>query len=129
MRNSTKHLRIASVIQIILGAGSLIAAYFMIGTDEAAIAAEGLEISPEKALTILVLTYGGYVFQILAGLFGLLLAKKRSLFTVILGIALFIPQLINFLHVKNDIVLIVINVVFLAIPYYYMHNAYKNLKS
>ena len=125
MRSGTKHLRIASVIQILLGAGSLIATYFMMGTDAAA----EIGVEPEKALMILVLTYGGYVFQILAGLFGLLLAKRKSVFTVILGVALFIPQLINFLHVKNDIVLIVINAVLLAIPYYYLHSAYKNLKS
>ena len=124
MRSGTKHLRIASVIQIILGAASLIAAYFMIGTDAAA----GIGIDPENALVILVLTYGGYIFQILAGLFGLLLAKRKSLFTVILGVALFIPQLVNFLHVQGDIVLIAINAILLAIPYYYLHNAYKNLK-
>ena len=84
MRSSTKQLRIASVIQLLLGAGSLIAAYFMMGTDAAA----EIGVKPPKALMILVLTYGGYIFQILVGFFGLLLAKKKSVFTVILGVAL-----------------------------------------
>ena len=64
----------------------------------------------------------------LAGLLGLLLSKKKSLLTVILGVLLFVPQLIAFLHVKNDIALILVNAVLLAVPYYYLHNAYKNFK-
>ena len=59
---------------------------------------------------------------------GLLLSKKKSLLTVILGVLLFVPQLIAFLHVKNDIALILVNAVLLAVPYYYLHNAYKNFK-
>lgn len=125
MRSGTKHLRIASVIQIILGVGSLLAVNFMMGTD----AATGIGIDPEKALGLLVLTYCGYIFQILAGIFGLLLSKKKSVFTVVLGVALFIPQLINFLHVQQNIALILINAAFLLIPYYYLHSAYKNLKN
>ena len=124
MRSGTKHLRIASVIQILLGAGSAVATYFLIGAGDVAVA--GLD--PEKALGILVLTYGGQAFQVLAGLLGLLLSKKKSLLTVILGVLLFVPQLIAFLHVKNDIALILVNVVLLAVPYYYLHNAYKNFK-
>ena len=121
MRSGTKHLRIASVIQILLGAGSAVATYFLIGAGDVTVA--GLD--PEKALGILVLTYGGQAFQVLAGL---LLSKKKSLLTVILGVLLFVPQLIAFLHVKNDIALILVNAVLLAVPYYYLHNAYKNFK-
>ena len=124
MRSGTKHLRIASVIQILLGAGSAVATYFLIGAGDVTVA--GLD--PEKALGILVLTHGGQAFQVLAGLLGLLLSKKKSLLTVILGVLLFVPQLIAFLHVKNDIALILVNAVLLAVPYYYLHNAYKNFK-
>ena len=52
MRSGTKHLRIASVIQILLGAGSAVATYFLIGAGDVTVA--GLD--PEKALGILVLT-------------------------------------------------------------------------
>ena len=120
MRSGTKHLRIASAIQIILGLGGILLTYFLIGQGD--ISNSG--ISAEHALLTLILA-----FQILAGLFGLLLSKKKSLFTVILGVLLFIPQLITFIHVKNDIALIIINAILLAIPYYYLHNAYKNLKA
>ena len=125
MRSGTKHLRIASAIQIILGLCSILLTYFLIGQGD--ISNSG--ISAEHALLTLILTYCGHAFQILAGLFGLLLSKKKSLFTVILGVLLFIPQLITFIHVKNDIALIIINAILLAIPYYYLHNAYKNLKA
>ena len=124
MRSGTKHLRIASVIQILLVAGSAVATYFLIGAGDVTVA--GLD--PEQALGIRVLTYGGQAFQVLAGLLGLLLSKKKSLLTVILGVLLFVPQLIAFLHVKNDIALILVNAVLLAVPYYYLHNAYKNFK-
>ena len=125
MRSGTKHLRIASAIQIILGLGGILLTYFLIGQGD--ISNSG--ISAEHALLTLILTYCGHAFQILAGLFGPLLSKKKSLFTVILGVLLFIPQLITFIHVKNDIALIIINAILLAIPYYYLHNAYKNLKA
>lgn len=97
MRSGTKHLRIASAIQIILGLGGILLTYFLIGQGD--ISNSG--ISAEHALLTLILTYCGHAFQILAGLFGLLLSKKKSLFTVILGVLLFIPQLITFIHVKT----------------------------
>lgn len=124
MRSGTKHLRIASIIQIISGAGSFIAAYMLMGFASSA----DIHVDPKKALLILITTYSGYAFQILAGFFGLLLSNKKSVFTVILGLALFIPQIFNFYHAANSVPLILLNVVFLAIPYYYLHNAYKNLK-
>lgn len=125
MRSGSKHLRIASVIQILLGVISIISTYFLIG--EADIEATG--ISAEHALTILIATYCGAAFQVLAGIIGLLLSNKKSILTVLCGILLFIPQLITFLHVQDNIVMIIINIVFLAIPYYYLHNAYKNFKA
>lgn len=124
MRSGTKHLRIASVLQILLGVGSFCAARFLVGEADVS----GLGVSGEEALGILALTYGGYVFQVVAGLFGLILAGKKSLFTVILGVLLFVPQLVNFLHTEGNILLIVVNAVALVIPYYYLHNAWKNFK-
>ena len=50
MRSGSKHLRIASVIQILLGVISIISTYFLIG--EADIEATG--ISAEHALIILI---------------------------------------------------------------------------
>ena len=86
-------------------------------------------IDPEKALLILMLAYAGYLFHVLTGILGLLLAKKKSLFAIILSVLLFILQLISFIHVQHNIVFIIINVVLFAIAYYYLHNAYKNFKA
>ncbi len=72
MRSGTKHLRIASAIQIILGLGGILLTYFLIGQGD--ISNSG--ISAEHALLTLILTYCGHAFQILAGLFGLLLSRK-----------------------------------------------------
>lgn len=126
MRSGTKHLRIASVMQILLGAASLAATYFMIG---AAGEAQLAGISAEAVLGVLVLTYASQAFQILAGICGLALAKKKSLFTVILGVLLFVPQLVVFIHVQHNIALILVNAVMLLIPYYYLHSAWKNYKA
>ena len=123
MRSGTKHLRIASAIQILLGLGHLAFTYFLAGEWD------GTGADAETALGILALSYGGYILQVIAGLLGLLLSNKKSLLTVILGVLLFIPQLIAFLHVQGNIPLIILNAVLLIIPYYYLHNAVKNFKA
>ena len=124
MRSGTKHLRIASIIQILLGVGAICMIRFFLGEGDVTIAG----VSGEEAFALVMASYASAAFQIFAGLMGLLLAKKKSLFTVILGILLFIPQLLYFMHLDNNIVLILVNIVALAIPYYYLHNAYKNFK-
>ena len=98
MRRGTKHLRIASVIQIVLGAVSAAAIYLMIGTEGAAAG-----VDPQAALAALLLSYAGQALRVIAGLFGLLLSNKKSLFTVILGVLLFVPQLAAFLQVDGSI--------------------------
>lgn len=125
MRSGTKHLRIASVIQIIVGIIGLISTYLLIGSGDVTVT--GIE--PNKALGVLVLTYAGYAFQIFAGLMGLILANKKSIFTIILGVFLFVPCLVFFLHLDGNVGMIIINIVTLVIPYYYLHNAYKNYKA
>ncbi len=127
MRNGTKHLRIASMIQMILGLASIALTYFLVGelTSEDLVIAG---ISGKEAIGILFATYAGAAFQIIAGIFGLLLSKKKSIVTVIFGILLFIPQLLTFIHLDGNVLLIIVNIVLLLIPYYYLHNAYKNFK-
>ena len=124
MRNGTKRLRISSTIQILLGTASIFITYFLIGEATAS----DINIDSEQALFVLFTAYGAAFFQILAGLLGLLLAKKKSLLTLILGALLFLPQLIHFINLKGNIPLIIINAVLLIIPYYYLHSAYKNFK-
>ena len=123
MRSGTKHLRIASAFQILLGLGHLAFTYFLAGEWD------GTGADAETALGILALSYGGYIFQVIAGLLGLLLSNKKSLLTVILGALLFVPHLVTFLHVQNSTPLIILNAILLLIPYYYLHNAVKNFKA
>lgn len=47
----------------------------------------------------------------------------------ILGVILFVAQLWNFFQAGSEMVEIIINIVLLVIPYYYLHNAYKLFKS
>ena len=125
MRSGTKHLRIASVLQIVLGVSSILLTYFLAGeADETTILVSG-----EEALWALVTAYAGGWFQVLVGLIGLALAKKKSILTVILGVILFTPQLLYFMHLDGNIGLIVFNIILLVIPYYYLHNAWKNFKA
>ena len=124
MRSGTKYLRVASVIQIILGAASILLTHYLVGNGDVSIAG----ISAPEALGALILAYGMAVFQILAGLIGLMMADKKSLFTVFLGILLFLPQLVHFFNIKGNIGMILVNVVALAIPYLYLHNAWKNYR-
>ena len=124
MRNGTKGLRIASVIQILLGVASIFIRYYLIGEATAF----HINMQGEQASLISLTTYGAAFFQILAGLLGLLLAKKKSLLTLILGVLLFLPQLIHFIKIQDNITLIIINAILLVIPYYYLHSAYKNFK-
>lgn len=122
--SGTKHLRIASLIIIILGLASIILTYFLAGEVDST----NLTVSGEEALKQIIISYCLGAFQVFAGLFGLILSKKKSLFTVILGLLLFLPALINFINLDDNITLIVVNIITLIIPYYYLHNAYKNFK-
>ncbi len=123
MRNGTKLLRTAGFIQILLGLAVILSTYFLIGSTSA----DSFSVPAEKALLLLTATYAGGAFQILAGIAGILLSKKKTLLTVIFGVLLFIPQLIVFLHAEG-LPLIVGNIVLLIFPYLYLRGAYKNWK-
>ncbi len=127
MSNASKHLRIASILVILLGVISILALRGILGSDTAF---SGLsEAEGKSALFGLTALYVLNGFKILAGLLGLLLAGKKSLLTVILGVILFVAQLWNFFQAGSEMVEIIINIVLLVIPYYYLHNAYKLFKS
>ena len=76
---------------------------------------------------LVLLSYGGCAFQVFAGLVGLVLANKKSVFTLLLGILLFLPVLANFLQTEGEIAAILITAVTLVCPY--LRGAWKNLKS
>lgn len=80
------------------------------------------------ALAGVVGLYALNIFKIIVGVIGLVLSNKKSALTVALGFLLFIAQLAAFFQSGNGISEIVVNIILLAIPYYYLHNAYKNYK-
>lgn len=119
-----KKMRIASILQIILGVSSALFTYFLISKGDVTAA----NVSSEKALGILALSYGFAGFQVFAGIVGLIRAGKKSLFSFILGILLFVPALWNFFNFQGQILLIAVNAISLVFPYFYMHTAYKTFK-
>ena len=125
MRKGTKMLRIASFLQIIFGVVYFFLARFLLGEGEISLG----DLSGEDALMTVLISYGGCAFQVLAGLIGLALANKKSFFTVLLGVLLFIPVLANFLKTEGDVVTIIITAVTLVFPYLYLHGAWKNFKN
>lgn len=127
-RKGCKHLRIASILVILLGMISILAIQLLLGASEAETAAGLLESALKSALAGIVAIYAMNIFKIIAGLIGLVMSNKKSLLTVILGGLLFIIQLAEFFQTGSSIVEIVINIILLVIPYYYFHNAVRNYK-
>ena len=122
--SGTKGLRVTSIILILMGLAGILLTYFLAHEVDAS----DITISSLEALKSLILAYASAGFQVLVGLIGLILSKKRSIITVILGIVLFIPQLLYFMRFDGNFVLIGVNILLLMIPYYYLHSAYKNFK-
>ena len=127
-RKGCKHLRIASILVILLGVISILAVQLLLGASEAETAAGLSESALKSALAGIVAIYAMNIFKIIAGLIGLVMSNKKSLLTVILGGLLFIIQLAAFFQIGSSIVEIVINIILLVIPYYYFHNAVRNYK-
>lgn len=124
---TAKYLRIAGVLEVLLGVGSILA--LRLWLESGGIAAPD---TVESAFLGLMLPsiYGVNGFKILAGLLGLCLAGRRSLLTAVLGVLLFLVQMLAFVQTSGNIVGCIINIVLLAIPYCYMYNAlkiYRNL--
>ena len=124
-RKGCKHLRIASILVILLGVISILAVQLLLGASEAETAAGLSESALKSALAGIVAIYAMNIFKIIAGL---IMSNKKSLLTVVLGGLLFIIQLAAFFQTGSSIVEIVINIILLVIPYYYFHNAVRNYK-
>ncbi len=124
MKSGTKMLRIASIILIVFGVVSILTARVLLYAGDASAA----DLSGTTSLGVLVLYYGGAIFQILAGIIGLAVAQKKSLLTVVLGVLLFIPQLAHFYNIKGNIAMIIVGIIALAVPYLYTQSAYKNFR-
>ena len=125
-RKGCFHLRMASLLVILLGAGSIVAVRLLLGASGTG---EGFSESElREGLAGIAGLYAVNGFKILAGLIGLALANKRSKLTVALGFLLFVAQLTAFLQIGNGIGEILIHILLLVIPYYYFHSALKNYR-
>ena len=122
MNNTSKNLKIASVIQLVLGIFTLLLTQVLMKN------ATSIDMSAGDAMMNLMAVYAGAGLQIIAGLVGLLRAGKKSLFAFILGILLYLPQLWGLFAADGKITTIAWHIVMLVIAYFYMHNAYQNYK-
>lgn len=124
--NNSKNMRNASILQILAGVLSIVMVQVLLGSN---VSIPVTEQAAQQGLMSVVLVYAADAFKIFAGIVGLAKANKKSLFTVILGVLLFVAQLWTFYQSGTEMLVMIINIVLLAIPYYYLHSAYKNYKA
>lgn len=126
MLKGSKHLKIAGILEIVIGALMLLFTWMLVGAgDFSSVLNEGMA---SNALLSIVILYGFHIFEIIVGLVGVACANKKSLLTLVLGAVLFVINLWEFFSYSNDIMQIVIHALTLVVPYYYLHNAYRNYK-
>lgn len=126
MLKGSKHLKIAGILEIVIGALMLLFTWMLVGAgDFSSVLNEG---TASNALLSIVILYGFHIFEIIVGLAGVACANKKSLLTLVLGAVLFVINLWEFFSYSNDIMQIVIHALTLVVPYYYLHNAYRNYK-
>lgn len=124
MRSGTKSLRIASLIQIALGVVGILLVRVLLKDGDFS----GISLTAGAAMGSLIAAYAGYGFQIFAGIAGLVLSNKKSKVTVIIGLLLFIPSIFALMRTNGNIALIIINVILLVFPFYYLMSAVKNYR-
>lgn len=128
MLKGSKHLRIAGILEIIIGAAMLIFTWMLVGEGDFS------EVLKDNAagsvfISILVL-YGFHIFEILTGIVGVARANKKSYLALILGIIIFAANLWKFFAYDDQTVTqILIHALTLVVPYYYLHNAFRNIRS
>lgn len=127
-RSSNIHLKLAGILMILLGAGSILAIQLLLKNGEE-IPAQLTVISANDAFTGLLYLYGMNAVRILTGILGIALSGKKSLATMTLGIFLFFTQLAAFIETGNDMTQITLNILLLVIPFYYLYSAYNNYRN
>ncbi len=122
----SKYLLVASIAELIIGAASLFMVWSLVGSgDFKAVVNEGLAGS---ALLSIVVTYGYHIFEIFAGLIGLIRHNHRSIFTLIIAVILFLINLSEFYTAPGTMIDYVIHVLTLIFPGLYLTGAYMNMK-
>lgn len=120
----SKTLRNAAIVEVVMGVVSLIATRIILTAGDASLAG----ITPVNAMWALVAAYVLAALQIVAGIIGVINAEKKSKLTFACGVLLFLPQFNHFIHIRGSVMWIIVNVVLLAVPYFYLMSANKNLQ-
>lgn len=118
-----KHLKIAGILEILIGLSMIGLIQILLRHD-----ASFLDLNPDgirEAFQSLLGLYALHVFEIVAGIFAIVKSKGRSLVIVICGAILFFLNLTELFLPGEGIGQIVVNVITLLVPYYYLHNAVK----
>lgn len=122
----SKYLLVSSILEIVIGLVSLFTVWSLVGSgDFSKIVADGLAGS---ALLSIVVVYGYHIYEIFAGIVGLIKHNKRSVFVCIVGFILFLINLTEFIAIKGDMINIIIHVITFIVPGLYILGAYQNLK-
>lgn len=123
----SKHLRIAGVLELIIGVVMLLLTWLLAGEGDFSIALNA-DLASDAFMSLLVL-YGFHVLEIFAGIVGIVRANKRSYLALILGLVLFVVNLWEFFTYDQNVMQIIIHALTLVVPYYYLHNVFRNLRS
>ena len=126
MLKGSKLLKIAGILELIIGVGTLIITWFIVGSaDMSSVVNDDIA---ANVLLLIVVVYGIHIFEALAGLIGIIKANKKSVLTFVLGVILFFGNLVEFFTHDQDTIQIVIHAVTLIVPYLYLHGAFMNWK-
>lgn len=129
MKNQQKNncLRITSFLEIIMGIISIILIRFLLVQDGSiVILSKELEVT---ALWGIILIYGVNIFKIIAGMLGLCFVNKKSILTVLCGIILIGAHSSNVFVGEFSVLAIIIDVIPMLIPAYYLYGAIRNYKT
>lgn len=114
--------RIAGFLEVLIGISMIIFVWQLLGHDDPGHMEDA---EAMQAFMEVIGLYAIHVFEIIAGLIGIVKSKKGSLLTVLLGVILFLMNLVEFFMHTTKIIEIIIHALTLIVPYYYVHNAVK----
>lgn len=126
MLKGTKFLRVGAVLEIIVGAVSLLAVWGILGaTTETFVPNETVG---ANVLLSAVAVYGIHIFEVVAGLFGLVRANHKSYVALLFGAVLFFSNFAQFFMYESASVMeTAIHAISLVVPYVYFQGAVMNM--
>ena len=123
-KKGSKILIAAGIIEIIVGVVSILLIRYLLGRGDT-VNILSYEVGKD-ALKGLIILYGVAALRIASGLAGTLLSNKKSVVTIILGILLIVIQGVEILIGDLEVTSIVVDVLFILIPCFYLYGALAN---